>query len=133
MKKTSIIISAIFTLVIVFSACKKKESCAPLPNYTGKWVGKYGSGAATPTSDYTLFLNADGELGVIDGLGTTPQAKGTWTVIGSTLRGTYKYLPTGSMFSIQATVSADGKSLTNGTYGSNFSVSGSGTFIASKQ
>lgn len=129
MKKISIFIFIAFAAFSILSSCKK--DCDPLPNYTGKWVGKYGGGVNPPSSDYTFFLNADGELGVIDGLGTIPQAKGTWTVIGNIFRGTYKYLPGGSMFSVQATIS--GNSMTGGTYGSNDAVSGGGTFNMTRQ
>ncbi len=129
MKRISFIIASFLAFTFILSSCKK---CDPIPNYTGKWVGKYGT-TLPGTQDYTLFLNADGELGVIDGLGATAQAKGTWTVIGTTFRGTYKYLPSGSMFSVQATVSADGKTMSNGTYGANDNVSGGGVFSMTKQ
>jgi hypothetical protein len=126
------IILAFFVSSLLFVSCKK-ESCPAPADHSGKWVGKYGYGAATPTSDYTYFLNTNGELGVIDGLGNIAEAKGTWTVQGNTFRGTYRYLGGGEVYSVQATISADGKSMTAGTWGENENVSGSGTFVMTKQ
>jgi hypothetical protein len=125
---------AITIAMLATSSCKKDcpVVVTPVaPDYTGKWVGKYG--ATLPgTSDYTIFLNANGELGVIDGLGATAQALGTWTVVGgNTLRGTYRYTSSTATYSIQATIS--GTTISNGTYGSNTAVSGVGVFQMTKQ
>lgn len=132
MKK--LLLFAITIAVLATSSCKKDcpVVVTPVaPDYTGKWVGKYG--ATLPgTSDYTIFLNANGELGVIDGLGVTAQALGTWTIVsGNTIRGTYRYISGGNTFSMQASIS--GTAISNGTYGSNAAVSGGGVFQMTKQ
>jgi hypothetical protein len=126
---------AITIAMLATSSCKKdcpEAVTTVAPNYTGKWVGKYGS-SLPGTSDYTIFLNANGELGVISGLGTTPEALGTYTIVGgNTLRGTYKFLSGAALtFSIQATIS--GTTISNGTYGPNSAISGGGVFQMTKQ
>lgn len=132
MKKILTIFAATLLMGMSFTGCKK-DDCPTTPNITGKYVGKYGTAANPQTFDFTIFLNADGELGVIDGLGNTPAAKGTWTLSGNTVRGTYKYLPNGNMFSIQATLTDNNTKLSSGTYGSNDAYTGGGTFTVTKQ
>lgn len=132
MKKILTIIAATLLLGMGFTGCKK-DDCPTPTNITGKWVGKYGTGANPQTFDFTIFINSDGELGVIDGLGNTPTAKGTWSLSGNTFRGTYKYLPNGSMFSVQATLTDNNTKLSSGTYGNNDAYSGAGTFTVTKQ
>lgn len=110
---------------MLFTNCKKEE-CAAIPDYNGKWVGTYDS-----NNNFTLLLSDLGVLGVIDGLGDVSQATGTWTIIGKNFRGTYRYNNSGNMFSIAGTVSDDDKTIT-GTYGSNTSTTG-GTFTVTKE
>jgi hypothetical protein len=125
---------AISIAMLATSSCKKDSPVAVTPvapDYTGKWVGKYGS-SLPGTSDYTIFLNPNGELGVINGLGNAAEALGTWTIVGgNTLRGTYRYISNGLTYSIQASIS--GTTISNGTFGSNAAVSGVGVFQMTKQ
>lgn len=112
-------------------SCKKTTITYPIEGY---WVGKYGSGTAAPTSGYSMVVEPGGVLTIADGSTITSSSKatGTWTLTGNTFKATYTYTGGGSTFSIQATFSNDGK-LTNGTWGSGTSTSGSGTWYMDRK
>ncbi|MFT3845381.1 MAG: hypothetical protein QM725_10030 [Lacibacter sp.] len=125
-----------FILLLLISgamvSCKKTSVTYPIEGY---WVGKYGSGTAAPSSGYSMVVEPGGVLTIADGSSITSSSKatGTWTLTGNTFKATYTYsTPGGSTFSIQATFSNDGK-LTNGTWGSGASATGSGTWYMDRK
>lgn len=128
MKKT--IYTAILFLIFGMIATSCKKDC-PAPTYPieGYWVGKYGSGTATPNLGYSMVVEPSGKLTVADGstISTSSKASGTWTLTGSTFSGTYTYSSSGTTYSFTATWTNDGK-LKNGTYGSGSNTSGGGTW-----
>jgi hypothetical protein len=117
----------VLSLLFVFASCKKEKD--PVYSIEGYWVGKYGSGSATPTSGYSMLIEPGGVITVADGskISTSTKAVGTWTITGNVFKATYTYQNGGSTFSIQATFHNNGK-LTEGTWGSGANVSGSGTW-----
>jgi hypothetical protein len=124
---------AMFTLFLV--SCSKDEVPAPTYPMEGLWVGKYGNGTATPTSGFSMVIESGGKITVADGdnITTSSKAAGTWTVTGNVFKATYTYsTPGGSTFSIQADWSNDGK-MTNGTWGSGSSATGSGTWFMDRK
>lgn len=114
-------------------ACGGDDATAPSATVVGKWVGKYGAGVLTPSSDYTFFFAADSTVGVIDGLGdeVDVEAHGTWTVVGDTVRTTYTY-NSGGTYSTEAVLNQSRTRMT-GTWGPNASVTGGGTFNVKQQ
>ncbi len=127
MKKIISVIAA-FSLVLLFSSCKKEKD--PVYSIEGYWTGKYGNGTNAPASGYSMLVEPGGVITVADGskISTSTKAVGTWTMTGNVFKATYTYQPSGSTFSIQATFHNNGK-LTDGTWGSGTNVSGSGTWF----
>lgn len=119
--------------VTLFTACKKDDPITyPIE---GLWVGKYGSGATTPTSGFSMVVESGGKITVADGdnITTSSKAAGTWTLTGNVFKATYTYsTPGGSTFTIQANWSSDGK-MTTGTYGSGSSATGGGTWYMDRK
>lgn len=119
--------------VTLFTACKKDDPITyPIE---GLWVGKYGSGATTPTSGFSMVVESGGKITVADGdnITTSSKAAGTWTLTGNVFKATYTYsTPGGSTFTIQANWSSDGK-MTSGTYGSGSSPTGGGTWYMDRK
>lgn len=127
--KTPLIV-LLSTLMLTFFSCKKDDVPAPTYPIQGLWVGKYGSGTATPTSGYSMVVEANGKVTVADGdnISSSTKASGTWTLTGDVFKATYTYSGGGSTFSIQATWSNSGK-LTNGTWGPGTTPTGNGTWF----
>ena len=125
--KKFVTVFAVLSLVLIFCSCKKEKD--PVYSIEGYWVGKYGSGSATPASGYSMLVEPGGVITVADGSKISPSIKavGTWTLTGNVFKATYTYQNGGSTFSIQANFSNTGK-LTDGTWGSGSNVSGSGTW-----
>ncbi len=118
-------------LSILGPSCKKDDPVYyPVEGY---WVGKYGSGTATPNSGYSMVVEPGGILTVADGSVITSSAKatGTWTLTGNVFKATYTYTGGGSTFSIQADWSNSG-TLTNGTWGPGTTPTGSGTWFMNR-
>lgn len=107
-----------------------------MPTYPteGYWVGKYGSGTATPSSGFSMVVEPGGKVTVADGDNITSSSKaaGTWTLTGNVFKATYTYSGGGSTFTIQANWSNDGK-MTSGTWGAGASPSGSGTWYMDRR
>lgn len=121
--------------VFLATSCKKDDCPAPTYPVEGLWVGKYGSGSATPTAGFSMVVEAGGKITVADGDNITASSKaaGTWTLTGNVFKATYTYsTPGGSTFSIQANWSNDGK-MTSGTYGSGTSATGGGTWFMDRK
>lgn len=116
-----------------FTACKKKDCPAPTYPVEGLWVGKYGSGATTPSSGYSMVVEPGGKLTVADGdnITTSTKASGTWTLTGNVFKATYTYPPS-TTYSIQANWSSDGK-MTSGTWGPGATPTGSGTWFMDRK
>jgi hypothetical protein len=126
--------SAVLMLAItLFSACKKSDTVVPTYPIEGLWVGKYGGGAATPTSGFSMVVEAGGKLTVADGDNITSSAKaaGTWTLTANVFKATYTYSG-GGTFTIQANWGNDGK-MTAGTWGSGSNPTGSGTWFMDRK
>ncbi len=124
-----------FIFVLFLGSCKKTD--CPVPTYPteGYWVGKYGSGTATPSNGFSMVVEPGGKVTIADGDNITSSAKaaGTWTLTGNVFKATYTYSsPGGSTFTIQANWSNDGK-MTSGTWGSGASPSGSGTWYMDRK
>lgn len=124
------LLATVLLFSVVFVSCKKEKVTYPIEGY---WVGKYGSGTATPSSGYSMVVEPGGLLTIADGASITSSSKasGTWTLTGNTFTAKYTYTG-GSTFSITATFSNDGK-LTNGTWGPGTSTSGSGTWYMDRK
>lgn len=136
MKKVILPVLAMF-LFLTFSSCKKDECPAPpVPTYPveGLWIGKYGSGASTPTAGYSMVVEAGGKLTVADGdnITTSSKAFGTWTLTGNVFTATYTYSGGGNTFSIKADWSNTGKMI-NGTYGPGATPTGGGTWFMDRK
>ena len=101
-----------FIFVLFLGSCKKTD--CPVPTYPteGYWVGKYGSGTATPSNGFSMVVEPGGKVTIADGDNITSSAKATFT--------------------IQANWSNDGK-MTSGTWGSGASPSGSGTWYMDRK
>jgi hypothetical protein len=116
MKYTKIII-AVISFSIGINACTKKCEVPPKTEAelaAGKWIGKFGIGTLIPTYDLTLLLNDDGEIVVINGAGSTAQAKGVWLVVGTTFKAVYTFEGTNDYYEIIGTIS--GNNTLNGKY-----------------
>lgn len=121
--------------IFTFVACKKDECPTPTYPVEGLWVGKYGNGAATPGSGFSMVVEAGGKVTVADGdnITSSSKASGTWTLTGNVFKATYTYSsPGGSTFTIQANWGNDGK-MTSGTWGSGSSPTGSGTWFMDRK
>lgn len=53
---------AAVSMMMFFSSCKKDEVIPPVYPVEGLWVGKYGSGTSTPTSGYSMVVEAGGKI-----------------------------------------------------------------------
>jgi hypothetical protein len=102
------------------------------PAIVGKWVGMYGSDTTTPSNDYTFLVHANSTIGVIDGLGNTAEASGTWSRVGDTVSATYTYFSDSSTYSIRGVLNA-GEDTLIGTWGADTSVTDGGNFFVVKQ
>ena len=134
MKKLTLAFVALFAL-LPFISCKKDECPVPVYPIEGLWVGKYGSGSATPSSGYSMVIESGGKLTIADGDNITSSSKatGTWTLTGNVFSATYTYsTPGGSTFSIKADWSNNGK-MSNGTWGPNATPTGSGTWYMDRK
>jgi hypothetical protein len=133
MKKQLLAVMAL-VMMISFSACKKDECPTPTYPVEGLWAGKYGNGTATPTSGYSMVVEAGGKVTVADGdnITSSTKASGTWTLTGNVFKATYTYSGGGSTFSIQANWSNDGK-MTSGTWGPGATPTGSGTWFMDRK
>ena len=102
--------------------------------FKGYWKGKYGSGNAVPTLDYTMALEENGKFTVAAFAtiyGSSP-AIGTYTLNGTIFRGTYTYLSGGQQYSCKGTYNATTKRIT-GTWGYGISVINGGNFYLDMQ
>lgn len=116
-----------------FTSCKK-DTTPPTYPAEGLWVGKYGSGTATPSNGFSMVVESGGKVTVADGdnITSSSKASGTWTLTGGVFQATYTYsTPGGSTFTIKADWSNTGK-MTNGTWGSGSSPTGSGTWYMNR-
>ena len=136
MKK--VIITFLFGGFLLVS-CKKDECPVPdnITKISATWVGKYSTtDGTTPTIDQCWEIKSNGEIIVHDGF-TTPtapdanKAKGTWTLNGTKFRATYKFLTLNLNRYIDATLSADFKSMT-GTRGQDGVYTGSGNITMTR-
>ena len=119
-------------------SCKK--DCAKPDDITkisGTWTGKYStSDGGTQNINQTWEIKSNGEIIVHDGY-TTPtapdanKAKGTWTLNGTKFRATYKFLTLNVNRYVDATLSADFKSMT-GTRGQEGIFTGNGNFTMTR-
>jgi hypothetical protein len=132
MKKLLVFVGAAFVMLSLFSSCKKESN--PVYPIEGLWVGKYGSGTATPSSGFSMVVESGGKITVADGDNITSSSKaaGTWTLTGNVFKATYTYSGGGSTFTIQANWSNDGK-MSSGTWGSGSSPTGSGTWLMDRR
>jgi hypothetical protein len=133
-------VSAFRTRSIAFlllaSACGSSDSdgLGPGPDtslgFQGTWIGKWGNGAAAPSSDYTLIANANHTLTVYDGLeGSGTRATGTWMLDDGAFLGKYAYT-TGDTLFVTGALANDGARL-QGSWGRGTSTQG--TYWADKQ
>lgn len=124
---------AAFSLSLLFASCKKDEVVPPVYPIQGLWVGKYGSGTNTPTSGYSMVVEAGGKVTVADGDNITSSSKatGTWVLTGNVFTATYTYTGGGNTFSIKADWSNDG-TMKNGTYGAGANNTGGGTWFMNR-
>ena len=102
--------------------------------FKGYWKGKYVTGSAIPTSDYTMVLEENGKFTVASNAtiyGSSP-AIGTYTLNGTIFRGTYTYLSGGQQYSCKGTYNATTKRIT-GTWGYGISVVNGGNFYLDMQ
>jgi hypothetical protein len=137
--KKLILVAVLFTAI--FASCKK-ENCPVLtpvvPTYPieGSWSGKYGNGAAAPSSGYAMLVEAGGKIIVADGatLNGSTIANGTYTLTGNVFKGTYTYPGGGggATYTLQGTFNNAGK-LENGTWGSGASPTGGGTWFMDRK
>jgi len=102
------------------------------PAMVGTWIGLYGFGAAPPNNDYTFIVHSNSTIDVIDGLGSIPQASGTWARSGDTVTATYTYFSDSSSFSVRGVLNA-GEDTLVGTWGADTSVTDGGDFFVVKQ
>ena len=125
MKKLSFIL---ILFIGIFTVACTKKTVDPTYPIEGLWVGKYGTGTATPTNGFSMVVESDGKVTVADGSSITSSSKasGTWTLVDNVFKATFTYTG-GNTFSIQANFSNNGK-LQNGTYGPNATPTGSGNW-----
>lgn len=131
MKKTTLaLLLAVATMSII--SCKKEDTPPPVYPVEGLWVGKYGSGTATPSNGFSMVIETGGKVTVADGdnITTSNKAPGTWTLTGNTYKATYSY-PGPLTYSIQANWSNDGK-MVSGTWGPGTNPTGSGTWYMNR-
>ena len=135
MKKVTI---AFFLGSFLLISCKK--DCAKPDDITkisATWVGKYSTtDGGTQNVDQTWEIKSNGEIIVHDGY-TSPtapdanKAKGTWTLNGTKFRATYKFLTLNLNRYIDATLSADFKTMT-GNRGQDGIFTGNGNFTMTR-
>jgi hypothetical protein len=125
--------AALMLALTLFASCKKSDTVVPVYPTEGLWVGKYGSGAVTPSSGFSMVVEAGGKVTVADGDNITSSSKaaGTWTLTGNVFKATYTYTG-GNTFTIQANWSNDGK-LASGTWGSGSNPTGNGTWFMDRK
>lgn len=121
---------ALALAVISLAACGETEPSGP--DLVGTWVGSYGGLGGGAGVQFALLLAADGELGVIDGPGFTPEAAGTWSLTGNIVTGTWTYDVGGETRSFSGVLSGNDDEL-EGTWGEGSNTSGAGTFEVHKQ
>jgi len=106
----------VLLLSTAFVACKKDNdgisSTPPNPSaspFTGKWIGKFGFNDETPNAFFSLNIKSNGEIQELNSSGVA-KGKGTYTIEGSVLKGTYKMVFSPfNEYSVIATVNAAGK------------------------
>lgn len=98
--------SRVMAATLLAAACGGSDSAGlgpepdPAGAWQGNWVGKWGAGSATPTSDYTLVIGINRVLIVYNGLAGTgaPQGAGSWTLENGAFRGKYAYTEGDTLF-----------------------------------
>jgi hypothetical protein len=70
----------------------------------GNWTGTWGNGESTGPNYYSFRLGSDGSMDLLDAGGTVI-ARGTYTVSGTAVSGSYTYTNNNAMFSWAATIS----------------------------
>jgi hypothetical protein len=137
MKKNLFFALVALTSVLLLSSCKKDDPtpASTDPAYVGLWKGKYGSGAsAYPSSGYSFLFRKDGTVRVFDGADTATagKAEGTYSISGSIVNTTYKYITGGYQYSTAATMDLK-TSFLEGTWGSGTNTTNGGKFFIVKQ
>jgi hypothetical protein len=136
MKKNLFFALVALTSVLLFSSCKKDDP-APAstdPAYVGLWKGKYGVGTSAPNYGYAFLFRNNGTVRVFNSsdTATAGKAEGTFSVTGSTVTTTYKYITAGDQYSTTAVM--DTKStFIEGTWGSGTNTTNGGKFFIVKQ
>jgi hypothetical protein len=136
MKKNLFFALVALTSVLLFSSCKK-DNPAPVPSdpaYVGLWKGKYGTGTAYPSYGYAFLFRKDGTVRVFNDNDTTTasKAEGTYSISGSTVNTTYKYISGGYQYSTAAIMDLNA-SFIEGTWGSGTNTTNGGKFFIAKQ
>lgn len=92
------------TLAILFAACSKNNDDTTPPPFVieGKWSGKIGTGAASPSGQYALNIKPNGTVERINGSGTVT-ASGNWQLNGNSFTATYHY-SNGTVVSVNGSV-----------------------------
>jgi hypothetical protein len=136
MKKVIVFSIFSFSLCLLFSSCKKDNTpAAPAdPAYVGLWKGKYGTGTAYPSYGYAFLFRNDGTVRVFNDSDTTTasKAEGIYSILGSTVNTTYKYISGGSQYSTAAVMDLKA-SFIEGTWGSGTNTTNGGKFFVVKQ
>jgi hypothetical protein len=129
--KRTVYLSAVI-IILIFAACKKETTVTYTANaqVTGYWIGKYGTTIAS--SSWSGLLRADGTCRFYDGgdSAAATKAEGIYNINDGKLVVWYKYINSGTEFSLGATLS---NTTLNGTWGSGQLTSGSGIFYLNKQ
>lgn len=94
---------------VAFTACKK-DDIRPSFSIEGSWVGKIGTGSASPSGQYALNIKADGTLERISSNGAV-SATGAWNMQDNTFTGIYFY-SSGTVVDVNGTVDKSNNKLT---------------------
>jgi hypothetical protein len=134
MKKNLFFALVALTSVLLLSSCKKDNPAPTDPAYAGLWKGKYGVGTSAPGYGYAFLFRNNGTVRVFNDsdTATASKAEGTFSVTGSTVTTTYKYITAGDQYSTTAVM--DTKStFIEGTWGSGSNTTNGGKFFIVKQ
>jgi hypothetical protein len=115
--------------ITVFVAYSNKNEEIPRPfAMDGVWEGKIGTGAGSPSGQYSLLIKSDGTLERINTSGSVT-ASGTWELSGRRFTATYNY-SNGTIVIITGAVDKEKNKLT-ATWENNGNEEG--TFFAAKK
>ena len=106
---------ALFSVVVLFTSCKKDNPVLPEPtppSMIGEWEGSYSNGDNPKTIYFNYKVNKDGSFNTKTIKGGEYTGEGTWTQTGDVFKAKYSYKNMAGNYFISAKVNEAGDTMT---------------------